>query len=320
MVKRNLGTKTLHRTLSTDFSATGLEDNLVTLLLNSLEEALDTFDIAVLDQWGVLHNGSQPYPHAGDAMRTLKVNEKELLILSNSGKRADLNLLRLQEMGFPVETISKVITSGETLWEDVNEERLKVGGKTPKKIFPISAQKNDPVQWAGDSGKIEITFELDETVDVFMLMGIPDGTTCDAFDTLFDQARQFQTPLICSNPDKTSPRAGGLVISPGALAQRYADMGGEVIWCGKPQLPIFRAVARSFPELPANRFLMVGDSLEHDIAGAQRAGMKSAFIRGGIHAGDFSGAKSNKELSQVTDKLVAQHGLSAPSYSLEFLA
>ena len=292
----------------------------MTLLLNSLTEAIDAFDIAVLDQWGVLHDGSQPYQHAGDAMRRLKAYKKEILVLSNSGKRADLNLLRIQDLGLPVETISKVVTSGETLWEDVNDQRLKVGGQTPKKIFPIYGQKNDPVDWAGDSDQIEITFKLDETVDVIMLMGLHDGTAPDAFDTVFDQAREFQTPLICSNPDKTAPRAGGLVISPGILAQRYADMGGEVVWYGKPYLPMFRAVVRSFPEMSENRFLMVGDSLEHDIAGAQRAGMKSAFIRGGIHAGDFRGAKSDEDLSQVTDGLVAQHGIRAPSYSLEFLA
>ncbi len=292
----------------------------MTLLLNSLEDALDAFDIAVLDQWGVLHNGSQPYTHAGDAMRMFKASGKQIMVLSNSGKRADLNLLRLQEMGLPVETVSQVITSGETLWEDINEERLKVGGKTPKNIFPISGRKNDPREWAGDTCKIKIALELDRTVDAIMLMGIQDGTTPDAFDAVFQEAREFQIPLVCSNPDKTSPRAGGLVISPGALAQRYADMGGEVIWYGKPHLPVFRAVARSFPGLPADRFLMVGDSLEHDIAGAQKAGMQSAFIREGIHADDFSDAKNNDELLQVTDRLVAQHGLSAPTYSLEFLA
>ena len=292
----------------------------MTLLLNRLEEVLDTFDIAVLDQWGVLHNGSQPYPHAGDAMRMLKAAGKEIVVLSNSGKRADLNLLRLQKTGLPVETVSKVITSGETLWEDVNEERLKVGGKTPRKIFPVSGQKNDPVQWADNSDKIEITFELDKTVDAIMLMGLQDSTAPDAFDVVFKEAREFQTPLICSNPDKTSPRAGGLVISPGALAERYVDMGGEVIWYGKPHLPVFRAVARRFPGLPVDRFLMVGDSLEHDIAGAQKAGMPSVFVRAGIHADDFRGTKSAAELLQVTDRLVARHGLSAPTYSLEFLA
>ena len=292
----------------------------MTLLINRLEEVLNTFDIAVLDQWGVLHNGSQSYPHAGDAMRMLKAAGKEIVVLSNSGKRADLNLLRLQKTGLPVETVSQVITSGETLWEDINEERLKVGGKTPRKIFPVSGQKNDPVQWADNSDKIEITFELDRTVDVIMLMGIQDGTTPDAFDAVFKKAQKFQIPLVCSNPDKTSPRAGGLVISPGALAQRYADMGGEVIWYGKPHLPIFQAVARRFPGLPVDRFLMVGDSLEHDIAGAQKAGMPSAFVREGIHAEEFRDAKNNDQLLQVTDRLVAQHELSAPTYSLEFLA
>ena len=34
---------------------------------------------------------------------------------------------------------------------------------------------------------------------------------------------------------------------------------------------------------------MVGDSLEHDIAGGHGVGWSTAFIRGGLHAGTFTG-------------------------------
>ncbi|MFT5527824.1 MAG: HAD superfamily hydrolase (TIGR01459 family) [Pirellulaceae bacterium] len=292
----------------------------MTLLITSIKEALDDFDVAVLDQWGVLHNGSQPYPFVASAVDLLRRNGKETIVLSNSGKRSDVNLKRIADIGIPVATISKVITSGEALWEDINVGRLQLAGRTPRKIFPIAGAALDAIEWVADSVRIEIAADLDESVDAIMLMGLEDGTPHDAYDDIFEKALRFNKTLICSNPDKSSVRAGGLVISPGALADRYAEMGGNVIWYGKPHSIIFQAVSRSFPNTPPHRILMVGDSLEHDIAGAHSAGFKSAFIRGGLHAGDFAEAVNNETISRTIEDLAAQHGSGIPTYSLEFLA
>ncbi|WP_439142641.1 HAD hydrolase-like protein [Pseudooctadecabacter sp.] len=45
---------------------------------------------------------------------------------------------------------------------------------------------------------------------------------------------------------------------------------------GKPHTPVFRAVERSMNVVP-DRLLMVGDSLEHDISGAAKAGWATLF-------------------------------------------
>ena len=96
---------------------------------------------------------------------------------------------------------------------------------------------------------------------------------------------------MCANPDRSSPRAGGgRVAQPGALARDYAGMGGEVRWYGKPHEPVFRAVERLVPDVPRARLLMVGDSPEHDVAGAHRAGWQSALVRGGLHAAELADA------------------------------
>ena len=84
---------------------------MTTQLLQSLTETVDEFDVAVLDQWGVLHNGSVPYAHAAEAMVELSRHGKEIVIVSNSGKRAALNLDRISRMGLPAHLISTVVTS-----------------------------------------------------------------------------------------------------------------------------------------------------------------------------------------------------------------
>ena len=291
----------------------------MTRLLQSLEEILDAFDIAVLDQWGVLHNGSTPYPHAAAAMEILRKHGKEIIILSNSGKRAAPNRQRIQNIGLPVEAISQVVTSGEALWEDLHQGRLTIQGGAPKKIYPICAHKQDPIDWA-DGGRLEIVDVLEKSTEMIMLMGLLDGSPPEVCDPLFHRALQYQTPLVCSNPDKASPRAGGLVVSPGALAERYEKMGGEVIWYGKPYAPIYQAVVRSAANVEPRRFLMIGDSLEHDIGGAQNAGFSSAFIRGGVHAEDFFNVSSHQQIAQVITSLAKQKSVGEPDYSLEFFS
>ena len=288
--------------------------------LRSLQQVLDEFDVAVLDQWGVLHNGSSPYRHAAAAMAMLAKNGKELLVLSNSGKRAAPNLARIARLGLPPELITRVITSGEALRDDLESRHLNFGDRESQKIYPICGKENDAGEWAAGCNRIELTDTLDSSVDAIMLMGIADGTTPDAYDDVFEIAIELQTPLVCSNPDKTSPRASGLVTSPGALADRFQKKGGKVHWYGKPNTNVFRAAQRTFPELPASRFLMVGDSLEHDIAGAQAAGIASAFVREGIHANEFVGATSESQLSEVCDRLAAKGGIRPPDFSLKHLA
>ena len=292
----------------------------MTRFIQSLVEIIDTFDVAVLDQWGVLHNGSVPYPHAAEAIVMLQAHGKHIVVLSNSGKRAGVNLERIADMGLPVEHITDVVTSGEALRDDFISNRLVIDGETPRAIFPICGKEGDAEDWLGEASAIRITYTLDDHADCIMLMGLPDGSTSEVHDGAFTRAVGMGIPLICSNPDKTSPRAGGLVVSPGALADRYAEMGGRVVWYGKPYQPVYDAVMRCRPDVSPSRFLMVGDSLEHDIAGAQQAGFSTAWIRGGIHADAFPPSASLKQLGSITQQLAEKKGVNPPDASLPYFA
>lgn len=292
----------------------------MTRYLQSLQQALDQFDVAVLDQWGVLHDGSTPYPHAADALELLASHGKEICIVSNSGKRAELNRQRIKRIGLPTAHISTVVTSGEALWEDLAGRRLFVGGAVPKKLYPICAALTDAHAWSSGNDAIELTDTLDESVDAIMLMGLADGTQPEAFDGVLHRAIKLKAPIICSNPDKKAPRADGLVMSPGALADRYVEMGGHVIWYGKPNANIFVAVQRRFDGIHPRRFLMVGDSAEHDIAGAQAAGFKSALVRGGLHADEFAKAHDESSMTSVCNRLIKRFGVSPPDFSIDSLA
>ncbi len=108
------------------------------------------------------------------------------------------------------------------------------------------------------------------------------------------QAHARKLPLICANPDIVVERGDRLVYCAGAIAELYRELGGEVIFYGKPHRPIYeRAMAlaaeRHGHATPLNRVLAIGDSVRTDLAGAHGFGIDCLFVTRGIHAEDFEG-------------------------------
>jgi ribonucleotide monophosphatase NagD (HAD superfamily) len=63
----------------------------------------------------------------------------------------------------------------------------------------------------------------------------------------------------------------------------------------------------------AGRYLMVGDSLEHDIAGAHTAGWDSLLIEGGLYADAFAADPNDATLN----RLVATQGCKPPTFRMK---
>ena len=78
------------------------------------------------------------------------------------------------------------------------------------------------------------------------------------------QARERKLPLICANPDIVVERGDRLIYCAGAIAELYRELGGEVIFYGKPHRPIYeRAVTLAAQHrghaVPLDRVLAIGD-------------------------------------------------------------
>ena len=68
----------------------------------------------------------------------------------------------------------------------------------------------------------------------------------------------------------------------GTIAQKYEELGGSCVYFGKPYKEHFEACIDQLG-VPKHRIAHVGDSLHHDVAGANGAGVSSIFVTGGIH-------------------------------------
>ena len=87
--------------------------------------------------------------------------------------------------------------------------------------------------------------------------------------------------MICSNPDKTVIRGKNFMICAGLLAEYYEKIGGKVIYYGKPHNNIYEFCYKILDV--ENKILVIGDSLENDIKGANLQKLDSLLITDGIH-------------------------------------
>jgi len=124
-------------------------------------------------------------------------------------------------------------------------------------------------------------------------------------------------PMLCANPDLVMfGAAGGLIPAPGAQAAFYQSLGGKVTYVGKPHAPIFEAALARLGHPDPTRVLVVGDSLDHDIAGGRAAAMQTALIRSGVHRAALADAA---DLPQAILKLAGSEART-PHWTLQHLA
>jgi ribonucleotide monophosphatase NagD (HAD superfamily) len=98
--------------------------------------------------------------------------------------------------------------------------------------------------------------------------------------------------MLCANPDIIVAIGEEIVYCAGALAQRYALLGGKVLMFGKPHPPIYAAAFERLRRLKGRAIdpkdvLAIGDGGATDLAGAGQAGIDCLFITEGVHADEI---------------------------------
>ncbi len=99
----------------------------------SIKELIENYDNFIIDQWGVMHDGSFGFKHAIDSINYLNSKNKNLFIISNSSKREASSIDRLPSLGFAKNSFIRVLTSGEMIWNTLNNKYSNNSQK--KKLF-----------------------------------------------------------------------------------------------------------------------------------------------------------------------------------------
>ena len=75
----------------------------------------------------------------------------------------------------------------------------------------------------------------------------------------------------------------------GTVAELYKNMGGKVFYLGKPSLQIYNESTKILKNIDKSKILSIGDSIYHDIKGANNFGIDSLLITStGIHQSLFN--------------------------------
>ncbi len=240
-----------------------------------------SFRAVFFDQYGVLHDGRNPYPGAKDALAALKSQGVKIVILSNSGRTGTANAERMTALGFAPELYDFLVTSGDVATTLMQRGRLSALLAPRAHCFSISTGGDD--EFATALGFVP-TAHSGEANLVVIAGSQADKVSLDHYRTALAPAARRGTPCICINPDKLMLTAVGNAPGAGRIAEIYAELGGEVTWIGKPFPEIYRAAADLSRVQNPRDVLCVGDSVEHDIAGANSFGAFAALVRTGVLA------------------------------------
>jgi HAD superfamily hydrolase (TIGR01459 family) len=255
--------------------------------IDALRTIADRFDHVLLDQWGTLHEGNTVFPAARDCVARLKAVGKRVLVLSNSGRRAASNEERLARLGLPPAAYDGVLTSGEITWAGLRERARAPFGDFGRSCFLVTRGGDRSVI---DGLGLSIVSEI-EKADFILLAGLDDDIAePEHWRARFVAAAARRLPMLCANPDLTMFSGNRLIPAPGAVARFYEKLGGAVTFVGKPHAPIFEAALEQLGHPDPKRVLMIGDSLDHDVAGARARGMLTLLLGAGVHRDALAGA------------------------------
>ena len=266
-------------------------------LISGLSEIATDHDALICDVWGVVHDGQKHHPVAADALYRFREKHGPVVLLTNAPRVPAEVAAQCASYGLPPDCYDAIVSSGGAARDEL--ARRSATGTLP--LYYIGPDRDLAMIAGLDIRRTEIA-----EAQVALAIGLVDdmAETVDDYKDVLAAMKARGLVLLCANPDLVVHRGARLVYCAGALAQAYERLGGEVIYYGKPHLPVYQAAlaAAGNPKRP----LAVGDGLLTDIRGANAAGLPVLFIADGVH-----GEEVNPYTAQHLADLFARFGAGA---------
>lgn len=235
---------------------------------------LDSVDVVLADLDGVVYAGAGALPYAVQSLTRAR-DGRSLGYITNNASRTDASVAaHLTELGLPTRA-DEVVTSPQAAMRLLAQRIapgstvLVVGGEglvaeVTKAGFVVTRSADDAPTAVVQGFAPEVGWT--QLAEAAFALKVPED--------------DGGIPWIATNTDWTIPQARGIAPGNGTLVSAvHTAVGRLATVAGKPEVPIFEeAVARFGAKHP----LFLGDRLDTDILGANRAGIPSALVLTGI--------------------------------------
>ncbi len=239
---------------------------------------LSGYDVLLCDIWGVVHDGRTAIADSCAALSRFRATGGTVILVSNAPVPPAAVARVLDDKLVPRSAWDRIVSSG-----GLAIDHLLNGGY--RHIHRIGPPDRDEAFFASLPPDVPLA-----DADVIACSGPFDDRTetGESYRERLRAPAARGVPMVCANPDLVVHVGHDLLPCAGALGIVYEDLGGTVMWTGKPHAIAYATALKHAAELrgretPKTRVLGIGDAVRTDLAAAAGAGVDALFVASGIH-------------------------------------
>jgi HAD superfamily hydrolase (TIGR01459 family) len=274
--------------------------------IEGLRQLDGAYDAYIVDLWGCLHDGIQAYPEALVWMARVRDHGARVILLSNAPRRSSAVSRQLLRMGVAADAYDAVMTAGEAVRLEIEAAMDPWYAGLGRRFFHIGTEPDAALLDGLEFARVDVPGEA----DFVLCCGIrkPQEKLAE-FEPMLARFLELGLPMVCANPDKSVLRGASRELCAGAIAERYAEMGGRMREEGKPYPGVYRHCLELLNDRPGARVLCIGDGLRTDILGAHEAGLDALWVTGGLPAHDWELPPEAMPDASLIDEACGRAGL-----------
>ena len=244
-----------------------------TLKLKNIFDVIDDYDVFLFDLWGVIIEGGHTYPGVVENINKI-IKRKKVYFVTNAPRNIFSLHQTIKSWGVNV-LPEMIISSGEIAVQMILESKERFGIEKPI-IYHLGHLENDII----NGTQYPITDDINKANIFLMTIYRDENENLDLneFNELFKIVVQHKMVNICANPDLGINQHSVYRYCSGYYAEKIKQLGGKVIYSGKPYEEIYSKILKECHNTPKNRMLMIGDTFYTDILAANRLGIDSGLV------------------------------------------
>ena len=255
-------------------------------LKEGLKSIFQSYEVFIIDLWGVIHNGIILHESSIEVLENLNKYNKQFFLVSNAPRPKKSVSKFLKKLHMDTKYFKHIFTSG-----DAALEALKLR-KFGSKFFHMGPPRDFDLFLKFNKDQVK---EIQKS-DYILCTGLFEKHSNNLNYYKLFLKKYIDKKMICTNPDLVVHRGNKEEYCAGSIAKIFENIGGTVIYYGKPYPEIYNQCV-----INNKKVLAIGDNLNTDIKGANLMNFDSLFILNGIHKKLFT-LNSNQKLKETLKK------------------